>query len=203
MLAGAAIGAAGNAALASLAFRNRESTEQQDHFLDAQRLNGQNASVRAIRPRFVTLIDQRERNPDALRPRLHENSSTYYRMDADDDDVAVDYEPGRQQEPLRPTAARTAMAMQPRLTAQGVIDDIAQSQPLPPEILRISGRSSSSSGLGIRGERAGPSGGSAQGSYQDVLRPTSARVAGLNPAQSLPAPVSRRRSGRSGGVTGE
>ena len=76
MLAGAAIGAAGSAALASLAFRNRESTEQQDHFLDAQTLNGQNASVRAIRPRFVTLIDQRERNPDALRPRLHENAPT-------------------------------------------------------------------------------------------------------------------------------
>ena len=39
MLAGAAIGAAGSAGLASLAFRNRESTEQQDHFLDAQTLN--------------------------------------------------------------------------------------------------------------------------------------------------------------------
>ena len=196
MLAGAAIGAAGSAALASLAFRNRESTEQQDHFLDAQTLNGQNASVKAIRPRFVTIIDERERNPDALRPRLDENAPTYYRMEANDDDVAVDYEPGRQQEPLRPTAARTPM--QPRLTAQSVIDDIAASQPLPPDILRSSGRSGSSSGLGIRGERASPSGGSAQGSYQDVLRPTSAPVAGLNPAQSLPAPVPRRRSGRSG-----
>ena len=50
MLAGAAIGGACSAALASLAFRNRESTEQQDHFLDAQTLNGQNASVRATRP---------------------------------------------------------------------------------------------------------------------------------------------------------
>ena len=199
MLAGAAIGAAGSAALASLAFRNRESTEQQDHFLDAQTLNSQNASVRAIRPRFVTLIDQRERNPDALRPRLHENAPTYYRMDADDDDVAVDYEPGRAQEPLRPTAARTPM--QPRLTAQSVIDDIAASQPLPPEILR-SGRSGSSSGLGIR-QGAGPSGGPAPGSYQDVMRATSAPVAGLNPAQSLPAPVPRRRSGRSGGVAAE
>ena len=196
MLAGAAIGAAGSAALESLAFRNRESTEQQDHFLDAQTLNGQNASVRAIRPRFVTLIDQRERNPDALRPRLHESAPTYDRMDADDDDVAVDYEPGRAQEPLRPTAARTPM--QPRLTAQSVIDDIAASQPLPPEILR-SGRSGASSGLGIR-QRAGPSGGPAQGSYQDVLRPTSAPVAGLNPAQSLPAPVPMRRSGRGGGA---
>ena len=118
-------------------------------------------------------------------------------MDADDD-VAVD-EPGRAQEPLRPTAAPTPM--QPRLTAQRVIDDIAASQPLPPEILRSSGRSGSSSGLGIRGERAGSSGGPAPpGSYQDVMRPTSAPVAGLNPAQSLPAPVPRIRSGRSGGV---
>ena len=122
-------------------------------------------------------------------------------MDADDDDVAVDYEPGRQQEPLRPTAARTPM--QPRLTAQSVIDNIAQPQPLPPEILRSSGRSGSSSGLGIRSERAGPSGGPAPGSYQDVMRATSAPVAGLNPAQSLPAPVPRRRSGRSGGVAAE
>ena len=32
MPAGAAIGAVGSAALAALAFRNRESTEQQDHF---------------------------------------------------------------------------------------------------------------------------------------------------------------------------
>ena len=51
MLAGAAIGAATSAGLASLAFRNRESTEQQDHFLDAQTLN-----------KF-----QRETNPTALR----------------------------------------------------------------------------------------------------------------------------------------
>ena len=65
MLAGAAIGAAGSAAPASLAFRNRESTEQQDHFLDAQTLNDGNASVRPLRPRFVTLIDQKERNPGA------------------------------------------------------------------------------------------------------------------------------------------
>ena len=198
MLAGAAIGAAGSAALASLAFRNRESTEQQDHFLDAQTLNDGNASFRPIRPRFVTFIDQQEQNPEALRQR--QDIPTYYRMDEDDDDDApgpVDYEPGRQQEPLRPTAARTPMF--PRLTAQSVIDDIAASQPPPPEILRSSGRSGSSSGLGIRG-RAGSSGGSAPGSYQDVMRPTSAPVAGLNPAQSLPAPVPMRRSGRSGGA---
>ena len=164
MLAGAAVGTAASAGLASLAFRNRESTEEQNHFLDAQTMNKWNASVRPIRPRFVTVIDQRERNPGALRPRLHENAPSYYRMDADDsDDVAAD-EPGRAQEPLRPTAARTPM--QPRLTAQSVIDDIAASQPPPPEILRSSGRSGSSSGLGIRGERAGPSGGSAQASIQ-------------------------------------
>ncbi len=53
MLAGAAIGAAGSAGLASLAFRNRESTEQQDHFLDAQTPNGGNASVRPLRPRLL------------------------------------------------------------------------------------------------------------------------------------------------------
>ena len=197
MLAGAAIGAAGSAALASLAFRSRESTEQTDHYLDAQALNNGNASVRPIRPHFVTNIDQQEQNPDALRQR--QDIPTYYRMDEDDDDAPgpVDYEPGRQQEPLRPTAARTPMF--PRLTAQSVIDDIAAAQPPPPEILRSSGRSGSSSGLGIRG-RAGSSGGPPPGSYQDVMRPTSAPVAGLNPAQSLPAPVPRIRSGRSGGV---
>ncbi len=81
MLAGAAIGAAGSAAMASLAFRNPESTEQQDHFLDAQTLNGGNASVRPIRPRFVTVIDQRERNLEALRPRRQDDAPAYYRMD--------------------------------------------------------------------------------------------------------------------------
>ena len=93
-LVGAGIGAAAGLALA---FRNRESTEQ-DHFLDAQTLNGQNASVRPIRPRFVTALDQRERNPGALRPRRHENAPAYYRMD-EDDDVPADYKPGRAQEP--------------------------------------------------------------------------------------------------------
>ena len=202
MLAGAAIGAAGSAGLAALAFRNRESTEQQDHFLDAQSLNSQNASVRAIRPRFVIFGDQRDRSSDALRPRQDENAPTYYRMDEDDDDAPANYyEPGRQQEPLRPTSARTPM--QPRLTAQSVIDNIAASQPLPPEMPRSSGRSGGSPSLGIRGGRAGSSGGPAPGSYQDVMRPMSAPVSGLNPAQSLPAPVPRSRSGRSGGFAGE
>ena len=50
MLAGAAIGAAGSAALAFLAFRNREATETQDHFLDAERSKCERQSYRpAIR----------------------------------------------------------------------------------------------------------------------------------------------------------
>ena len=175
MLAGAAIGAAGSAALASLAFRNRESTEQQDHFLDAQTLNGQNASVRPIRPRFVTALDQRERNPGALR-RRHENAPAYYRMD-EDDDVPADYEPGRTQEPLRPTAAPTPM--QPRLTAQGVIDDIAASQPLPPEQIGLQRRAARN--RLPPGESQGP-----PGSYQDVMRATAAPTGGSSASSSLP-----------------
>ena len=52
MLAGAAIGAAASSGLASLAFRDRESTERQDHFLDAHSLNNFNESVRPLRPRL-------------------------------------------------------------------------------------------------------------------------------------------------------
>ena len=194
MLAGAAIGAAGSAALATLAFRNRESTEQQDHFLDAQTLNGGNASVRPIRPRFVTVIDQRERNPEALRPRRQDDAAGYYRMD-EDADVPVDYEPGRAQEPLRPTASRTPM--QPRLTAQGVIDSIAASQPLPPEEIRLQQRRARN--RLAPGESQGP-----PGSYQDVMRATAAptggssasssRPFGMNAAPALPAPGHNRRN---------
>ena len=130
MLAGAVIGAAGSAALASLAFRDRESTEQQDHYLDVRSLNGGNESVRPIRPRFFAqALDDRVRNPqNELRPRIQ-----YYSMDAEDSKIEVEL--GRAQEPLRPTAVRTPM--QPRLTAQGVIDSIAASQPSAPEQIQL------------------------------------------------------------------
>ena len=97
MLAGAAIGAAGSAAMASMALRNRESTEHQDHFLDAQSLDNQNASVRAIRPRFFVQASDDSVPYPPLRPRTQ-----YYNMDAEDTETEV--EPGRMQEPLRPTA---------------------------------------------------------------------------------------------------
>ena len=178
MLAGAAIGAAGSAALASLAFRNRESTQQADHFLDAQTLNNGNASVRPIRPHFVTKIDQQEQNPDALRQR--QDIPTFYRIDEDDDDDApapAITEPGRQQEPLRPTAARTPMV--PRLTPQGVIDSIAASQPLPPEVLRLQ-RKAARNRL-APGQSAGP-----PGSIQDVMQATAAPTGGSSASSSLP-----------------
>ena len=88
MLAGAAIGAAGSAALASLAFRDREPTEQQAHFMDLRSLNGGNASVRPIRPHCV--FDQR----DALRQR--QDIPTYYRLDEDDAPGPAITEPGCQ-----------------------------------------------------------------------------------------------------------
>ena len=177
MLVGAAIGASGSAALASLAFRNRESTEQTDHFLDAQTLNNGNASVRPIRPHSVTNIDQREQNPEALRQR--QDIPTYYRMDGDDNDAPAPAitEPGRQQEPLRPTAARTPMV--PRLTPQGVIDSIAASQPLPPEVLRLQ-RKAARNRL-APGQSAGP-----PGSIQDVMQATAAPTGGSSASSSLP-----------------
>ena len=178
MLAGAAIGAASSAALASLALRNRESTQQQDNFLDAQTLNNGNASVRPIRPHFVTVIDQRAQNQDALRQRR--DAPTWYRMDEDDDDDAPGpaiTEPGRQQEPLRPTAARTPMV--PRLTPQGVIDGMAASQPLPPEVIRLQ-RKAARNRL-APGQTAGP-----PGSIQDVMQATAAPTGGSSASSSLP-----------------
>ncbi len=176
MLAGAAIGAAGSAGLASVAFRNRESTEQQDHFLDVRSVNGGNASVRPLRTNFVTELDQRGRNPEVLRPRRHDDAPAYYRID--EDDAPTDHEAGRQQEPLRPTAARTPM--QPRLTAQGVIDSIAASLPLPPEVLRLQ-RKAARNRL-APGQSAGP-----PGSIQDVMQATAAPTGGaqLHPPSPL------------------
>ena len=199
MLAGAALGAAAGSGMASLAFRDRESTERQDHFLDARSLNNQNASVRPLRPRFSTALDQRDRNPQTLRPRLwrhEETSPTYYNLAANDGDIPIEYLLGRAQEPLRPTAAPTPM--QPSLTAQGVIDGIAASQPTPPEQLSLQRRAARN--------RLPPSqDGGAPGSYQDILRPTAAPTSvgssgpqmpyGLNSAPALPQ-ARRRNKGR-------
>ncbi len=188
MLAGAAVGAAAGSGLASLAFRNRESSERQDHFMDAQSLNNQNASVRPLRPRFSAALDQRDRNPQSLRPRL-ETSTTYYDMAAADGDIPIDYAPGRAQEPMRPTAAPTPM--EPRLTPQGLIDGIAASQPAPPEQLRLQRRAARNRLPPSQGETAA-------GSYQNVLHPTAAPASssssafGLNQAPALPQP--RRRN---------
>ena len=196
MLAGAAIGAAGSAGLAPLAFRGRESTEQQAHYLDVRSLNGGNESVRPSRPQFdfAQALDDRVRNPqDALRPRTQD-----YSMDAQDTEVEVD--PGRAQEPLRPTAVRTPM--QPRLTAQGVIDSIAASQPSAPEQIRLQRRAARN--RLPPGESQGP-----PGSYQDIMRATAAPTGGSSgssqpfginaSAPALPAPGrnNRRNKGRS------
>jgi hypothetical protein len=188
MLAGAALGAAAGGGIASLAFRDRESTERQDHFLDARSLNNQNASVRPLRPRFSTMLDERDRNPQPLRPRLwrhEETTPAYYNLAANDSDV--DYAPpGRAQEPLRPTAAPAPM--QPRMTAQGVIDGIAASQPTAPEQLRLQRRAA-------RNRLPPDQGDSAPGSSQNILRPTAAPTAafGLNSAPALPQPRRRNR----------
>ena len=188
MLTGAAFGAAAGGGLASLAFRDREQTERQDHFLDARSLNNQNASVRPLRPRFSAALDERDRNPQPLRPRLwrhEETSPAYYDLTANDSDA-----PGRTQEPLRPTAAPTAM--EPRLTAQGMIDGIAASQPAGPEQLRLQRRAARN--------KLPPSQGDAPGSSQDILRPTAAPTSsgssstfGLNSAPALPRPRRRNR----------
>ena len=194
MLAGAAVGAAAGSGIASLAFRDRESTERQDHFLDARSLNNQNASVRPLRPRFSTALDQRERTPQPLRPRLwrhEETSPAYYNLAENDGDLPIDYAPGRAQEPLRPTAAATPM--QPRLTAQGVINSIAASQPAPPEQLRLQQRRAA------RNRLPPDQSDGAVGSYQDIMRSTAAPTSsgsssafGLNTAPALPQP--RRRN---------
>ena len=188
-LAGAAFGAAAGSGIASLAFRDREQTERQDHFLDARSLNNQNASVRPLRPRFSAALDERDRNPQPLRPRL-DTSTTYFDMAAADGDIPIDYAPGRAQEPLRPTAAPTPM--QPRLTAQGMIDGIAAAQPAPPEQLRLQRRAARNR-LPPSQDQGAP------GSSQDILRPTAAPTSsgssstfGLNSAPALPQP--RRRN---------
>ena len=178
-LAGATIGAAGSAGLASFDFRYRESTEQRDHFLDAQTLNGQNASVRPLRPRFDIVLDQREQNPGALRPRRQDDAPAYYRMDEDDDVVPTDYEPGRAQEPLRPTAMRTPM--EPRLSAQSVIDSTADSQPSAPEQIRLQRRAARN--------RLPPDSQGPPGSYQDVMRATAAPTGGSSASSSLPCGI--------------
>jgi hypothetical protein len=191
MLAGAALGGAASAGITALAFRDRDSSERQDHFLDARSLNNGNESVRPLRPRFSSALDQRERNPQALRPRLwrhDEASPAYYRLDAQDGDMPTDYAPGRAQEPLRPTAAQAPM--QPRLTAQGVIDRIATSQPAGPEELRQQRRAARN--RLPPGQTDTPS----AGSYQDVMRATAAPTVaptGLNAAPSLPPPRRRNR----------
>ena len=198
MLAGAAIGAATSTAAATLAFRDRESTERQDHYLDVRSLNNGNESVRPIRPRFFAqALDDRVRNlQEALRPRTQ-----YYSMDAQDRDIFTEFEvePGRAQEPLRPTAVRTPM--QPRLTAQGVVDSIAASQPSAPEQIRLQRRAARN--RLPPGESQGP-----PGSYQDIMRATAAPTGGSSgssqpfginaSAPALPAPGrnNRRNKGR-------
>ena len=175
MLAGAAIGAAGSAALASLAFRDRESTEQQARYLDLRSLNGGSESVRPIRSRlFAQALDDRVPYPqNALRPRTQN-----YSMDAQDRDNFSEFEvePGRAQEPLRPTAVRTPM--QPRLTAQGVVDGIAASPPSAPEQVQLQRRAARN--RLPPGESQGP-----PGSYQDIMRATAAPRGGARPPPGL------------------
>ena len=150
--------------------------------------------MRPLRPHFVRVIDQREQNPDALRQRR--DAPAWYRMDEDDDALGPAFtEPGRQQEPLRPTPARTPT--QPRLTPQGIIDDMAASQPLPPEVLRLQ-RKAARNRL-APGQSAGP-----PGSIQDVMQATAAPTGGssassslpfgINAAPALPAPKRRNKT---------
>ena len=137
--------------------------------MDLRSLNGGNASVRPIRPHFVF-------ETEALRQR--QDIPTYYRMDEDDDAPGPAItEPGRQQEPLRPTAARTPMV--PRLTPQGVIDSMAASQPLPPEVIRLQ-RKAARNRL-APGQTAGP-----PRSIQDVMQATAAPTGGSSASSSLP-----------------
>ena len=194
-LVGAGLGAAAGVALA---FRGRDAPEREDHFLDARSVNGANESARPLRSRFDQALDQRQRNPQPLRPRLErhvpgsEEAPVFYRMDAPSappwrrDDEA----PGRQQEVLRPTAA--ARPQEQRRSAQDVVNAIAAAQPRAPEQLRIPRVP------GDRNRSPPVPSGQPAGSSQDIMRPTSAPVAssyGLNPAPPLPVlPAARRRN---------
>ena len=191
-LMGAGLGAAAGVALA---FRGREAPENEAHLLDVRSLNGGNESARPLQTRFVP--DQRPYAP--IRPRLErhvpgsEEMPAFYRMDTPSpppwrrDDEA----PGRQQDVLRPTAA--ARPREQRRSAQQVVDGIAAAQPRAPEQLRMPRVA------GDRNRSPPVPPGQPPGSSQDVMRPTSARMAssssayGLNPAQSLPAPPRRNR----------
>ena len=142
------------------------------------------------------------RNPqDALRPRTQ-----YYNMDAQDRDIFTEFEvePGRAQEPLRPTAVQTPM--QPRLTAQGVVDSIAASQPSAPEQIRLQRRAARN--RLPPGESQGP-----PGSYQDIMRATAAPTGGRSgssqpfginaSAPALPEPGRNNRRSKGRPVAGE
>ena len=113
--AGALVGASlGAAAGVALAFRGRDASEREDHFLDARSVNGANESARPLRSRFDVALDQRRRNPEPLRPRLErhvpgsERTPVYCRMDTPTPSPPWsenDEAPGQQQDVLRPTAA--------------------------------------------------------------------------------------------------
>ena len=193
---GAGLGAATGVAPA---FRGRDAPENEAHLLDVRSLNGGNESARPLRSRFEQVLDQRQRNPQPLRPRFErhvpgsEETLASYRMDTPSpppwrrDDEA----PGRQQDMLRPTAA--ARPGEQRRSAQQVVDGIAAAQPRAPEQLRMPRVA------GDRNRSPPVPPGQPPGSSQDVMRPTSARTAssssayGLNPAQSSPAPQRRNR----------
>ena len=199
-LVGAGLGAAAGVALA---FRGRNAPEREDHFLDARSVNGANESARPLRSRFDQALDQRQRNPQPLRPRLERHNfpgseeEAFYRMDAPSappwrrDDEA----PGRQQDVLRPTAA--ARPQEQRRSAQDVVNAIAAAQPRAPEQLRIP-RVPGDRNRAPPPSSSSSSGGQPAGSSQDIMRPTSAPMAssyGLNPAPPLPAlPPARRRN---------
>ena len=195
-IAGASLGAVAGAALA---FRARDAPEREDHFLDARSVNGGNESARPLRSRFDLALDQRQRNPRPLRPRLEwpdpeRQTPRYYRMDTPSPPPwrADDEAPGRQQDVMRPTAA--ARPQEQRLSAQEIVDGIAAAQPRGPEALRPARRTP-----GDR-NRMPPS--QPAGSSQDIMRPTTAPMAhGLNAAPSLPSlpsqPSRRRNRGAS------
>ena len=200
-LAGASLGAATGIALA---FRNRDAPEREDHFLDARSVNNGNESARPLRSRWADAMDQRQRYPQPLRPRLErhvpgsEQTPMYYNIGTptqsppwSDNDEA----PGRQQDVLRPTAAARVQGQ--RRSAQQMVDGIAHAQPVGPESLRPVRR--------FPGDRnRTPPQPQPAGSSQDVLRPTTAPMAqrapmahGLNAAPPLPSlPSQPRRRNR-------
>ena len=188
-IAGASMGAVAGALLA---FRARDAPEREDHFLDARSVNGGNESARPLRSRFDLALDQRQRNPQPLRPRLErhvpgsEQTPTYYRMDTPTPSPPWsenDEAPGRQQDVLRPTSA--PRPQQQRRSVQDIVDGIAAAQPRGPESIRPVRRTP-----GDR-NRMPPS--QPAGSSQDIMRPTTAPMAhGLNAAPSLPQPSRRR-----------